>query len=66
MILRYLSLLHDTKGLETFVTFAESDVSTLLEVSSINMIWNEEKNLLTTHSDVIFVTLCGMRQITVN
>ena len=54
LILRYLSKLHDTEELETFVTFAESDALTRVEASSINMMWKEGRSLLSTHSDVIF------------
>ena len=54
MILRYLSFLHENKELETYVTFDESDISTHVQVSSINMMWREGKSLLTTHSDVIY------------
>jgi len=54
LILRYLSSLHDDKELETFVTFGESGVSTTLHALSINLMWKEGKQLLSTHADVIF------------
>ena len=54
LIMRYLSYLKEHKQVEAYMTFAESDASTRMEVSSINMMWNEGKRLLTTHSDVLF------------
>jgi len=54
LILRYLSFLVDKKELETFVSFGESDASTRIEVTSINLMWKEGKSLLASHSDVIF------------
>ena len=54
LILRYLSSLRVKEELEAFVTFAQSDALTRIEVSSIDMMWKEGKSLLKTHSDVIF------------
>jgi len=51
-ILRYLSMLRAKERLEARVTFQRSLAVT--EVTSINLMWNAGKSLLSTHSDVIF------------
>jgi len=51
-ILQYLSMLRAKEGLEAQVVFERSLAVT--EVVSINLMWNAGKNLLSTHSDVIF------------
>jgi len=54
-ILRYLSSLHRKNELEAFVTFTRDEVTSILQVSSINMLWKEgETLLLESHSDVIY------------